>query len=665
MDIVGCTKLPTDEQKRIVGRLQELVRESKEFQQSRESDQLISLPTGDGMALAFFNQVETALRCAIEITNSIQAESLCKIRMGLHSGPVFVMEDINGTRNISGAGINRAERVMSCGGQGHILLSDTAAESLRHLSEWQGKIHELGECQAKDGWVRVWNFVDGTVGNAAVPAKSKRRVYRRRVVLGAVLAIVGMAVAAGGAAVFRWNATNWQVPDKSSVAVLPFADMSSERNQEYFSDGLAEELLNSLSKTPGLRVPGRVSSFQFKNSEDFRLIGGKLNVANILTGSVRRQGTRVRIAVQLVRTDDGMQWWSDMFDRELTDIFAAQEQIARAVAGALKVALLGEKNEAPSPQRNPNGNAYNAYLQGRYFFKRGDSESLSKAYRYFEQAIAFDPRYAAAWVALGETRMAQAGWGHVPREQGYQEARSAVQQALASDASLGEAHSALAEIKMLQDWDWAGAEASYQKALSLSPQNTRAINRAAELARIRGRWDESIRLYRRAIDLDPLDSFGHLNIGIAFYYAGRQEDAIGAFQKAIALTPEIEVACEYLGRAYLAQSRLQEALSQMKKERNSAFRLFGLALAYHATGRKHEADASLAELVKTYPMDGPYQIAEVYAFRGEAERALHWLEQAYARHDAGMTEIKGDPLFKSLEHEKRYVALLQKLRLAP
>jgi len=363
MDIIGCSKLPSDEQKRIVGRLQELVRASPEFQRSLASDQLISLPTGDGMALAFFNKLDAAVLCAIEITKSIQAESLCKIRMGVHTGPVFVMEDINHKRNISGAGINRAERVMSSGEDGHILLSDNVAESLRHLGDWPEKIREVGECQVKDGWIRVWNLVDGPIGNPVLPRKSRRYVRRRQRMVAAGVATIALVVAASMVGAF-WlgRIGKWSLPvqDKASIAVMPFDDMSPEKNQGYFSDGLAEELLNGLAKIPGLRVAGRTSSFQFKGkNEDCRVIGEKLNVATILEGSVRKQNDRAKITVQLIKAADGFDLWSETFDRKLDDIFAVQEGIARAVTGALKIALLGDE-KAPLYAKRTNIEAYNA-----------------------------------------------------------------------------------------------------------------------------------------------------------------------------------------------------------------------------------------------------------------------------------------------------------------
>ncbi|HEV2687039.1 MAG TPA: adenylate/guanylate cyclase domain-containing protein, partial [Bryobacteraceae bacterium] len=234
MDIVGATKLPTDEQRRILSRLRELVRASEEFQCAKESNQLISVPTGDGMALAFFNRLDAAVLCAVEITKAIQAESLCKIRMGVHTGPVFVEEDIRGQPNLNGAGINLAERVMSAGGDGHILVSETVAASLKQLGNWRGKIHEIGECQVKDGWIRVWNLVDGPIGNAATPKKAKALIMRRRWMLaGAFAALVLIVAAAAGSGALWFERTGSKPPeDQASIAVIPFTDMSPQKNQE-------------------------------------------------------------------------------------------------------------------------------------------------------------------------------------------------------------------------------------------------------------------------------------------------------------------------------------------------------------------------------------------------------------------------------------------------
>jgi len=447
-----------------------------------------------------------------------------------------------------------------------------------------------------------------------------------------------------------------------SIAVLPFVDMSPEKNQEYFSDGLAEELLNDLAKIQGLRVVARTSSFQFKGkTEDLRTVGEKLNASAILEGSVRKEGKKVRITAQLIKAADGFHLWSETYDRELNDIFAVQEDIARAVAGSLKVTLLGA-TAAPSAQ-GKNADAYNAYLQGRYFFVRRSKENLEKAVGYYDQAIKLDSGYAPAWAGLAEVRSAQAGLGYLPVEEGYRKAREAVERGLALDPNLAEAHAAMGRIKTVYDWDWAGADASYQRALALEPGNATVVQGAARLAATLGRFDEAIALDHGAAELDPLSASSYHNLGLYAYFAGRLEEAIAAFKKALELNPEFPITHEFLGRVYLAQAHPQEALAEIEREPDSLWHLQGLALAYYALGRKKESDAALAELVAKYHADSAFQIAEVYAFRGEADRAFEWLEHAYAQRDGGLTQIKGDPLLKSLERDPRYAAFLKKMKL--
>jgi eukaryotic-like serine/threonine-protein kinase len=446
-----------------------------------------------------------------------------------------------------------------------------------------------------------------------------------------------------------------------SVAVLPFVDMSPEKNQEYFSDGLAEELLNSLARIPGLRVVARTSSFQFKGKNaKLADIGRELNAATILEGSVRRQASRIRVTAQLINTSDGFNLWSEAYDRELNDIFAVQEEIADSVAASLKVKLLGGKM---FPSRETNEAAYNAYLQGRYFYQRSSKENLEKAVDYYEQAIELDPGYAPAWVGLAEARSRQADWAYLPVKENYRKARAAVEQALKLDANLAEAHSTMGWVKMVYDWDWAGADASYQRALDLEPGNATAVYGAGTLAIALGRSKEAAALNRLAAELDPLNTQTHVNLGAAAYYAGRHEEAVAALRKALELEPGRQYVHVLLGQVYLAQSRPQEALAEMEREPDLNFRLYGLALAYHAMGQRKESDAALAELIAKYHSVNSFQIAEVLAFRGEADQAFEWLERARALRDGGLTWIRGDPLLRSLECDPRYAAFQKKMRL--
>ncbi|HSA93630.1 MAG TPA: tetratricopeptide repeat protein, partial [Terriglobales bacterium] len=504
-------------------------------------------------------------------------------------------------------------------------------------------------------------YVSSSVA-AAAAAAAAAKPRRSGLWTGAGVAVVVLAVAAG-LWLGRGRPASESAQVAPSIAVLPFVDMSEEKNQEYFSDGLAEELLNNLAKIPELRVAARTSAFQFKGkNEDLRTVGEKLNVATVLEGSVRREGKRVRITAQLIKAADGFHLWSETYDREIDDIFAVQDEIARSVAGSLKATLLGGKTATLSTP-GKNAEAYSVYLQGRYFYGRGGKENLEKAIGYYEQAIKLDSGYAPAWVGLAEVRGRQADVGYLRVEEGYRKAREAVERALALDANLAEAHAAMGWIKKAYDWDWAGADASHQRALALEPGNAKVMRSAGTLAFTLGRFEEALALDRRAVELDPLSVSARTNLGIHAHYAGRPEDAAAALKKALELNPEGQGTHTLLGRVYLAQVRPQEALAEMDREPEPVWRLYGQALAYHALGRKKEADAALAEFVAKYHADAAFQIAEVYAFRGEADRAFEWLERAYAQRDGGLSEMKGDPLLRSLERDPRYAAFLKKMRL--
>jgi tetratricopeptide (TPR) repeat protein len=421
--------------------------------------------------------------------------------------------------------------------------------------------------------------------------------------------------------------------------------------------------LNALARIPALRVTARASSFQFKGTNpDLRTVGRKLNVTSVLEGSVRRDGRRVRIAVQLVDARDGIQRWSATYERQLDDIFAVQEDIARSVVAALKVALLEGPPSAPSSQtKDPE--AYTAFLQGRHFYGRRGKEDLEKAAAYYTQAIKRDSGYAAAWVGLAEVHHRQADNGYLPVEEGYQMARREVERALDLDRNLAYAHSEMGWIKRAHDWDWEGADAAYQRALALEPGSRAALVGAAVLAFTMGRLDEAIELDRRAVGQDPLNVGAHSNLGLHAYYAGRLEEATAALNKALELNPQFPVSRVLLGRVLLAQGQPQAALREMEREPDPVWRLYGLALAFHAAGRPGEADAALAALIKDYRDTMAVQIAEVFAYRGDVDRSFEYLDRAFAVRDGGMADLKNNPLLKGLEGDPRYAALLKRMRL--
>jgi len=483
----------------------------------------------------------------------------------------------------------------------------------------------------------------------------------------AVLAVVLLLAALVGSYVWRSRTRMHAAAiNTASIAVLPFADMSAGKDQEYFSDGLAEELTNELAKVPGLKVAGRSSAFQFKGrNEDPRTVGRTLNVANILEGSVRREGSRVRITAEVTKAADGFQLWSEEYNTELKDIFAVQDEIARAVTGALQVKLLGTA-AAPvaARSRSTNPDAYQAYLQAGYFRSRGGGKAnFDTALAYADQAIKLDANYSPAWSLRSAAYSEAAQEGFVDTNEGFRRARADAEQATALDPNSAAGYLALANVQINYDFNWQGAEASLNKAAVLEPGSADLLGYRAELQEMLGNSKEAIELQKQAIALNPLQAGAYLVLSNQLYEAGRYEEANGALQKALELNPQHAFAHVGLGQILLAQGHRQEALAQMQQETADWGRLQGEAFAYYSLGRRQESDAALRELIAAHANDSAFQIAEVYAYRGEVDKAIQWLDRAYEQHDSGLIGLKLDPLFKSLHQHPRYIEILKKMRL--
>jgi len=462
------------------------------------------------------------------------------------------------------------------------------------------------------------------------------------------------------------GAANASSLNNTSIAVLPFADMSPAKDQEYFSDGLAEQLINDLAKVSGLQVVGRSSSFQFKGkNEDLRDVGRKLGVANVLEGSVRREGNHVRITAELTKADDGFQLWSQTYDREINHIFAAQDEIARAVTGALQVKLLSPNSpEVSSGSRSISPEAYQAYLQGQYFIARGqDKRNLDKALSYSDQAIKLDANYAPAWAQRSQVLRTMSNLALIENTEAFHRARESAQKAIALDPNLAAGYLAMAMVQINHDWDWEGADVSLRRAGRLEPGSAEVLRCRAHLARVLGRVDEAIELYNHAIALDPLKANFYLALGYELYIGGRYEEARDALQRAQDLNPQLSSLHLTRGQILLSEGHLQEARAEMENETGEWEKLTGEPLAYYALGRREESDGALKQLIATYQNDCAFQIAEVYAYRGETDIAFEWLDRAYRQRDAGAPELKTDPLVRSLRQDRRYTELLKKMRL--
>jgi serine/threonine-protein kinase len=475
--------------------------------------------------------------------------------------------------------------------------------------------------------------------------------------------IAGTLLLLAGAAFLFLKPSTRAVDEKDAIqtiAVLPFIDMSPQRDQEYFSDGLSEELLNVLAKNPKLRVTSRTSSFSFRGENvDIKTIAAKLNVKHILEGSVRKSGNFLRITAQLIDVETDAHLWSDTYDGTLENIFAVQDTISQSVAEALKIVLLGE--ETATRRRETQPQAYNAFLLGKHFGAQG--KDWEKAARYFQQALAIDSSYAPAWVELSTIHSAQANDGTLPLSVGYEQARREAKKALALDPNLASAHLQIGWIKRRYDWDWSGADKYYQRALELDAGNARVVSAAAGLARTLGRSDESVRLMRRAVELNPVSASWHFNHGLYASDAGLLVESQAAFEKCLELNPHFSNGHSALGLVLLLKGKADSALATIMRETEPDWKLHGLALTYHALGRKKESDNALAELIKGFQDEDAYQIAEIYAYRGETDKAFDWLERAYNQRDGGLASIKGNLWLRTIKKDPRYVMFLKKLRL--
>jgi TolB-like protein/Flp pilus assembly protein TadD len=471
------------------------------------------------------------------------------------------------------------------------------------------------------------------------------------------------------------------VISENSVAVLPFLDMSEKQDQEYFADGLAQELINLLTKIPQLRVPARTSSFYFKGkSEDVQTIARKLMVAHVLEGSVRTSGDRLRVSAQLVRADKGSHLWSETYDRRLDDVFKVQDDIAASVVRALKVKLLGAGVLHTAPTAS--SEAYSLYLQAESFAKRGSSEDSLRAHDCLGRALRLDPEFALAWSALAELYTDDSvAWSKVfPADDSVANdadfatatfllgtnkvssaAREAGARALALDSNVADIHRAMARVLYWFDFNWEAADAHLQKARALDPSSASISKQSAQLALAMGHLAEALAHANLAVTLDPLGT-AHRELGAAYHRLGELDNAAAAYRRLIELHPTKAGARFRLGLVLLSQHQPQAALEQFEGDQ-PWYQAAGIALALDALGRHAEADRALASAELHWGSGMAYQISYVYAARGDAEQAVAWLERAYRQRDAGLLAIAHDPMLHSLAAHPWFKAVLRRLRM--
>jgi TolB-like protein/DNA-binding winged helix-turn-helix (wHTH) protein len=512
------------------------------------------------------------------------------------------------------------------------------------------------------------NMPDATTAASTpqTPASRRSKYRLKDMALAAVVLLVVGGVAAVG---WRYWSSSHSVPSGSvamvdkSIAVLPFTDMSEKKDQEYFADGMAEQIIDLLARVPGLRVIGRTSSFQFKGkTQDLRSIGAQLGAAYVLEGSVRKSNDRVRVTAQLIDSRNGTPRWSQTYDRDFRDILKLQDEIATKVVREVETDAFFSEIVSRKTLRNPE--AYTALLQGILADERADQQSGEQAVADFQRALDLDPQFAEAATALAGAYANLGNYGFMPPAAAYEKARAAAELALKLDPDQSGAHGVLGAIHIIWDWDWPAAEREIKLAKTLAFRGLGSTQGDTPLPSLTlGRWDDALRIVNESVATDPLDPMSYVWLGLVELRRGRLPEADAALRRSLELSPGYAYVHYIIGLVLLARSESGAALLEISKEPSDTARLVGSALAHFRLGNKAESDAALAQLIKVYGPYVPSGVATVYAYRGESDQAFQWLERAYAQRDPLLYRIKFTTEFDNLHDDPRYKAFLKQMKL--
>ncbi|HNS17070.1 MAG TPA: adenylate/guanylate cyclase domain-containing protein [Bacteroidales bacterium] len=685
-DIVGYSALMTKDEKvalQILGKNRELQKVSLRKYHGEFIKEI-----GDG-TLSIFQSSWDAIRCAIELQNTLNEEAYFQLRIGIHIGDIVISE-----KDVFGDGVNVASRIQALCEPGGILISEKVYDDIRNKPGI--KVDCLGEKMLKN--------IDEPVKIYAISAECFKRVSEQHSAkdiqpkqgkgwlrtglgvltpnrtIGIAAVIILAIIITGGYFIFckkqgtspfdkegsalKDNRQVWT----NSIAVLPFTNLSPEKDQEYFCDGMVEELINVLSHIPELKVVARTSAFSFKGKEvDIRDIGEKLNVRNILEGSVRKSGNQLRISAQLIDVSDGYHLWSNTYDRELKDVFVIQDEISLAIVDALKTKLLpGDKIEK---QQTENTEAYQLYLKGRFFWNKRTATDLQKAIGYFSQAIEKDPEYAMAYTGLASTYVLLPEYAALSSSESYRKADSAAKKALELDPALAEPHSVLGIIKQDYEWDWTGAEIEYKKAIEINPNYPTAHHWYTIYLYLLGRSDEALSEINRALELDPLSPIINVNLGDVLFFMRQYDKAIDQYHKTLELDPDFAPAHLPLGYIYTLHGKFDEAITEFKKMRtivgNNPYGLSLLGFAYARSGDKDNALKALHDLFDFMEQGYTvaFDIAIIYYGLGYRDHMFEWFEKSYQERDFRLTRMKIEPIYDDLRSDSRTIALLRKMGL--
>lgn len=630
---------------------------------------------GDAFHVEFASALD-AVRCAIELQEtlnehnaSVLPERQLQIRIGIHVGDVVPQG-----QDIFGDAVNVASRIQPLAEPGGICISAQVYDQVHNKIE--APLRSLGKQELKNVAVPLevfklvlpWQNQEMTGAATAASRSRRRKVWTS---LGAMATILVVAVA------LWWFLSPYittrppvatSVEESKSIAVLPFLNISKDSNDEYFSDGMTEELINALSHVEGLKVIARTSVFTYKGKpQDVRKIGQELSVRTVLEGSAQKVGEKVRIRAQLINAADGSHLWSETYEREMKDVFAIQDEVAQAIVNTLKVKLTGEQS-AIVKAATENPEAHTLYLKGRFFWVQNTEKALRTALEYFNQALEKDPTYALAYTGLADSYNALASLAYVPPDEAIPKAKAAAAKALEIDETLAEAHTSLGRALNIYDYDWVGAEGEFQRAIQLNATYAVAHHWYAALLMAKGRTEESLREIKRAQELDPLSPTINATAGWMFYFARQYDRAIAELQKTLQLYPNYFLAHLFLGWVYEQKGMYKEALDEMQQVHISgvhADMLGPLGQAFILAGRTDEGQRVLnqAKELSKHRYVPSNTIALIYMALGDKDQTFAWLEKGYEEHHHLLRFLKVDPIWDSLRSDPRFIALLKKMGL--
>jgi TolB-like protein/class 3 adenylate cyclase/Flp pilus assembly protein TadD len=685
IDIVGYSKRLIDEQHELLQDLNQIVRNTEAFRSAEIAGKLIRVPTGDGMALVFSTTPEAPVQCALEIGKALRSNSELQVRMGIHSGPVSGIMDVNDRSNIAGAGINVAQRVMDCGDAGHILLSKRVAEDLEQYRQWRPYLHELGECEVKHGArVGLVNLYSDEVGNPAIPEKLKKeretsaaapsiKLAKLRTpapLSGAILVTIALVI---GFWAFSHRhsqtVTNAVTSPEKRIAVLPFKPLVPENRDQVLELGMADSLIAKLSNIREMVVRSLNSVRKYGGLDQDPLAAGReLAVGSVLEGNVQKSGDRIRVTARLISVPDGSSLWANTFDEKFTDVFAVQDTISQKVADALALRLSGEESKRLTKRYTENVEAYQLYLTGRYHWAKLTPPEVRKSIEFFNKAIDLDPTYALAYFGLADAYRALAPSSDVPPKDTLPKAKAAATKAIELDESLAEPHVSLSFIHSWLDWDWAGAEREARRAIELNPNLGFAHLAYAQALSHVGRHQEAVAEAAKARELDPLSLYINALNGQYLISAGRYDEAIAKLKQTLELDPNFWIAHFMLGTAYVEKRLYPEALTEFSKatelSKGNAESIMMTGYTWAKAGESAKARAVLAQLKALADQHVPAEhIAMLCSALGEKDEAFVWLEKACENREVRLCRLKVDPRWDSLRSDPRFVAILKRIGL--